>query len=172
MKYFSYFSQKTGSDISCKLSPVELSYPVFLGKYKKKKKKKKKKKITNLSSAELAQKKEKGKLPSFLTAAYIGRYREPDSDRHTDYQVISEQYDTKNKTSRTGRFGSHTYVIIIIIITTTTTINSIIIIIITIIIIIITIIINTFIIITIIITIFTTIIIIQFTLTYRLQRCL
>ena len=127
----------SGNVISCFL----------LGKYKKTKQKN-----TNLSSAELAQRKEQGNLPIFLTAAYIGRYREPDSDRHTDYQVISEQYDTKNKTSRTGRFGSHTYVIIIII--TTTTINSIIIIIITIIIIFITIIINTFIIITIIITFF------------------
>ena len=29
MKYFSYFFQKTGFDISCKLSLTEMSYPVF-----------------------------------------------------------------------------------------------------------------------------------------------
>ena len=41
MKYLSYFSQKTGSDISCKLSLM------FYGKNKET--------ITNLSSAELAK---------------------------------------------------------------------------------------------------------------------
>ena len=44
LKYFSYFSKKTGFDISCKLSLM--SNPVFW---------KNKKTITNLSSAELTQ---------------------------------------------------------------------------------------------------------------------
>ena len=39
LKYFFYFSQKTGFDISCKLSPVEticMKYQIlFSGKYKK-----------------------------------------------------------------------------------------------------------------------------------------
>ena len=48
LKYFSYFSQKTDFDISCKLSPVETicmkCQILFSGKT-----------IINLSSAELAQ---------------------------------------------------------------------------------------------------------------------
>ena len=49
VKYFSYFSQKTGFDISCKLSEtICMKYQtLFSGK--------KKKNITNLSSAELAK---------------------------------------------------------------------------------------------------------------------
>ena len=51
MKYFSYFSQKTDFDISCKLSPMEticIKYQnLFSGKNKKN--------ITNLYSAELAK---------------------------------------------------------------------------------------------------------------------
>ena len=51
LKYFSYFSQKTGFDISCKLSLIEticMKYQIlFYGENKKN--------IINLSSAELAQ---------------------------------------------------------------------------------------------------------------------
>ena len=57
LKYFLYISQKTGFDISCKLSPVEtfcMKCPIlFSGK--------KKKNIINLSSAENAQRVEKVK---------------------------------------------------------------------------------------------------------------
>ena len=51
LEYFSYFSKKTGLDISCKLSPVEticmICQILFSGN--------KHENITNLSSAELAQ---------------------------------------------------------------------------------------------------------------------
>ena len=51
LKYVSYFSHKTGFDISCKLSPLETicmkCQILFSGKIKKPK--------TDLSSAELAQ---------------------------------------------------------------------------------------------------------------------
>ena len=51
LKYISYFSQKTGFDISCKLSPLETicmkCQMLFSGKNKKN--------IFSLSSAELAQ---------------------------------------------------------------------------------------------------------------------
>ena len=51
LKYFSYFSQEKGFDISCKLSPLETIFMkcqiLFSGKYKKN--------IINLSSAELAK---------------------------------------------------------------------------------------------------------------------
>ena len=51
LKYFSYFSQKTGFDISCKLSPLETicmkCQILFSGKNKKN--------INYLSSAELAK---------------------------------------------------------------------------------------------------------------------
>ena len=57
---FSYFSQKTGFDISCKLSPNgdnlhEISNPVFWGK-------KEKKYIINLSTVELARRVVKVKI--------------------------------------------------------------------------------------------------------------
>ena len=58
LKYFSYFSQKTGYDISCKLSPKETICMkcriLFSGKNKKN--------IINLSSAENAQRVVKVKL--------------------------------------------------------------------------------------------------------------
>ena len=51
MKYFSYFSQKTGFDISCKLSPMQTicmrCQILFPGKNKKN--------IINFSSAEVAE---------------------------------------------------------------------------------------------------------------------
>ena len=51
LKYFSYFLQKKGFDISCKLSPVETicmkCQILFSGKNKKT--------VTNLLSAEIAQ---------------------------------------------------------------------------------------------------------------------
>ena len=58
MEYFFYFFQKTGSDISCKLSPVETicmkCQNLFSGENKKN--------IIYLSSAELAQRVETVKL--------------------------------------------------------------------------------------------------------------
>ena len=51
MKYFSYLSQKTGFDISCKLSPMEticMKCQILFSR-------KNKKNIVNLLSAELAQ---------------------------------------------------------------------------------------------------------------------
>ena len=46
LKYFSYFSQKIGFDIACKLSPCMNYQSLFSGKNKKN--------IVNLSSAEFA----------------------------------------------------------------------------------------------------------------------
>ena len=67
LKYFSYFSQKTGFDISCKLSPMEIFYMkcqiLFFGKNKKN--------VINLSSAELAKTLLKGNYPYYTEIASL-----------------------------------------------------------------------------------------------------
>ena len=53
LKYLSYFSQKTGFDISCELSQTRMKGQILLSR-------KNKKNVTNLSSAELDQRMVKG----------------------------------------------------------------------------------------------------------------
>ena len=71
LKCFSYFSQKTGFDISCKLSLIEticMKYQIlFYGKNKKN--------IINLSSAELAPSLGGKFHPRYLPVAFAGIYR-------------------------------------------------------------------------------------------------
>ena len=66
LKYFSYFSQKTGFDISCKLSPIKTicmkCQILFSGKNKKN---------INLSSAELAKRVVKVKCEPYNNAGSI-----------------------------------------------------------------------------------------------------
>ena len=60
LKYFSYFYQKTGFDISCKLSPVETICMKCQSLFSEKDKKN----VINLSSAESAQRVVKVKMIS------------------------------------------------------------------------------------------------------------